>query len=377
MEDRCTKGWSWGEFSLEGEALALNMDGKLGFKLPYGFISNSSLTGKNEIALEFAQDDTMEEDIVCEMRLFIPDNESAEQLNKELVERAQLRAYSGDAIVTLHELPLIVPRGKYSLDMFNNFFRLHGKTYDYKIMFKNVTKAFLLPHPDGIHVSLVIGLETPIRQGNTLHPFIVMNFNKDTEETVTLNMPPADIKRHFGEELTDTLEGKLFDIVSRLLKVLVGVNIIIPGIFRSFGDTHAIKCSIKASDGYLFPLQKSFIFINKPVIYIPFEDIRFIEFARVSERSVSTNRSFDLNIATKGSNNHQFTGLDRQEYKPLFQFLEKKKIPIRNIEEEEYEREKRNMISEAMELEEDESEDESFAEGEHSEESSESEGENN
>ena len=53
---------------------------------------------------------------------------------------------------------MAVPRGKYSIDMFQNFMRLHGKTHNYKVMYKNVSKAFLLPSPDQVHVALVIGL---------------------------------------------------------------------------------------------------------------------------------------------------------------------------------------------------------------------------
>eukprot|EP00361_Fabrea_salina_P003697 CAMPEP_0202425934 /NCGR_PEP_ID=MMETSP1345-20130828/410_1 /ASSEMBLY_ACC=CAM_ASM_000843 /TAXON_ID=342563 /ORGANISM="Fabrea Fabrea salina" /LENGTH=328 /DNA_ID=CAMNT_0049036231 /DNA_START=61 /DNA_END=1047 /DNA_ORIENTATION=- len=323
-------------------------------------MANCSLPGKNEIAIEFQQDDTMEEDILCEMRLFMPDSDSCEKMTKEIIERADLRAFSGDAIITLYDLPMIIPRGKYSLDMFHSFMRLHGKTHNYKIMYKNVTKAFLLPKPDGVHIALVIGLETPIRQGNTLYPFVVMQFNKESEESVSLNMAPEEIKKNFGEEIGEQMEGRTYDIISRLLKAMVKINIIIPGAFRSANDTHAIKCSVKANDGYLFPLQKSFVFINKPVIYIRFEDIRYIEFARVSERSASTIRSFDLNVMTKNGN-FTFTGVDRQEYQVLFEFLEKKKIPIRNLEDEEEMVKMPLSSDENMELDEDEKDDESFA----------------
>ena len=40
--------------------------------------------------------------------------------------------------------------------MFPTFLRLRGKTYDYKIMYTSVTRIFLLPKPDEIHVQLVV-----------------------------------------------------------------------------------------------------------------------------------------------------------------------------------------------------------------------------
>ena len=352
MEPRSTKGWSWGEFALQDRSLALRIDNKLGFELKYDEVANCSLPAKTELALEFHQEEAPEQDLLCEMRLFIPDTDACESLNRELMTRAGLGAYSGEAIVALYDLPMVTPRGKYQLDMFQNFMKLHGKTYDYKIMYKNVTKAFLLPKPDGVHVAFVFGLDTPIRQGNTHYPFIVFQFPKDQEDTIKLNLPPDQIRQHYGEDLSESLEGKLFDIVSRLFKALVKVNIIIPGQFKSHTEAPAVKCSIKASEGFLYPLQKSFFFIHKPVIYVKYEDVKECEFARVSETSLSANRYFDLRIHSRNGD-YQFTGLERQEYKPLMLFLEKKKILISNIREED-DAEQHQLLPEVDDGEEDE-----------------------
>lgn len=333
MANLSAKGWSWGEYQLNESQLQFLVDKKPCFNINYKDIINCSVPGKNEIAFEFQQNEATEDDILCEMRIYLPEADSCEALTKEISERSEFRASSVDALVTLYDLPMIVPRGKYSLDMFQNFMRLHGKTHNYKIMYKNVTKAFLLPKPDGIHIAMVIGLDTPIRQGNTVYPFVVMQFSKDSQESVTFNMPSEEIKRNFGDELTQTIEGKSFDVMSKLLKAMVKTMIIVPGNFKSKNDTNAIKCSVKASEGHLYPLQKSFIFISKPVIYIKFEDIRYIEFARISDESMATNRSFDLNVCTK-SGNFQFTGVDREEYQIMLEFLQKKKIQVRNVEEE-------------------------------------------
>lgn len=47
-------------------------------------------------------------------------------------------------------------RGRYDIDMFLTHFRLRGKTYDYKILTSSVTRIFLLPKADEIHVQLVV-----------------------------------------------------------------------------------------------------------------------------------------------------------------------------------------------------------------------------
>jgi structure-specific recognition protein 1 len=72
--------------------------------------------------------------------------------------------------------------------MYENSFRLRGKTYDYKIVYENVKKFMLLPKPDEQHSLITIGLEPPLRQGQTRYPFIVMQFRREEEIELDLNM---------------------------------------------------------------------------------------------------------------------------------------------------------------------------------------------
>lgn len=46
--------------------------------------------------------------------------------------------------------------GRYNIDMYQDFLRLRGKTYDYKIMYSNIIKLFLLLKPDEVHVLFVV-----------------------------------------------------------------------------------------------------------------------------------------------------------------------------------------------------------------------------
>ena len=48
---------------------------------------------------------------------------------------------------------------------------------------------------------------------------------------------------------------------------------------------------------------------------------------------MSTIKSFDLHVITKDAT-HQFTGIDREEYKCLLEFFEKKKLNVRKTEEQ-------------------------------------------
>lgn len=64
--------------------------------------------------------------------------------------RAKIGENAGDSIVTLLELPLIIPRGKYTCDMYKNSLKLHGATYNFIVQYKHINRAFLLPKPDEV-----------------------------------------------------------------------------------------------------------------------------------------------------------------------------------------------------------------------------------
>jgi structure-specific recognition protein 1 len=74
----------------------------------------------------------------------------------KLCRKADIVSTTGKGIVTLQQLPMLTPRGRYNIEMFPTFMRLHGKTYDYKIMFSNISRFFQLPKPDGRHVYFVV-----------------------------------------------------------------------------------------------------------------------------------------------------------------------------------------------------------------------------
>ena len=72
-----------------------------------------------------------------------------------------------------------------------------------------------------------------------------------------------------------------------------------------------VKCSIKANEGHLFCLDKSFMFVPKPATYIAFDNIAIIVMSRVGG-AVSASRTFDITITMKGGGGeNQFSNINR------------------------------------------------------------------
>ena len=96
----------------------------------------------------------------------------------------------------------------------------------------------------------------------------------------------------------------------------------------------AVRCSYKSSDGFLYPLAKSFVLVYKPPVYIRFDEIAAVEFGRRDELSgTAAARHFDLMINLIDGHSYTFANVPREDFKPLFSFCEEKEIRIINIED--------------------------------------------
>jgi structure-specific recognition protein 1 len=244
--------------------LAFNVQNRPAFEIPYSEISNTNLAGKNEVAVEFSLPAAGNEtgtnghlggarsrgrkagaakDQLVEMRFYIPgtatrkekdeegqdksvDGSDAEEQNaanlfyETLMEKAEIGEVAGDTYATfldvLHLTPrlvrgdisqfklmLILGRGRFDIDMYESTFRLRGKTYDYKIQYDHIKKFMILPKPDELHTLVTIGLDPPLRQGQTRYPFIVMQFKRDEEVIIDLNMTELATQQKCSREEID------------------------------------------------------------------------------------------------------------------------------------------------------------------------------
>lgn len=285
--------------------------------LPITEIANVAMTAKNEVSIESQLDlSSKRTDALVDIRFFVPggaeENSDDEPIgNDELSAESAMVLYpyfkfqgfvhalkrkveaggadltSSETIASLRDLPFIVPRGRYEMDLYISALRLRGKSYDYKIPYSNIVKLFLLPRPDDTHVFLVIALDTPLRQGQTRYPFLVVQFSKDMDTEVDIVLAE---QARIPLGLEATYEGPQFEVISTLLKNVSMKKLIVPGqsfqgyfalaLLCSSQGFCAVKCTMKANEGHLYFLEKSFLFVPKPTILMQHEDISSVTFSR-------------------------------------------------------------------------------------------------
>lgn len=380
-------------------SLNYTVAGRLAFNVPLTNVTNALVASKNELALEFANGlnssvvSDEKDDLITEIRFYIPDekddedseeeegdevevdeessenkakktkinteelmdyeeldtadleggkgtasssNNLASLLLEEIKTHSDFSKISGDVIAALPEIAFSVPRGRYRIDMFDSFLRLHGKSYDYKIDYTSIQKLFLVPKTDDAHILLVLALDPPLKQGQTRYPHLIMQFPKEEkiEEFQLNSLSPADLSGTYGGKLQAKYSDvSTFELVSVLFRGLAGQKIVVPGAFKSVITGHpALKCTIKANEGALYPLEKNFLFLPKPTLLIPHVDISRCVFSRVGGHG--NPRSFDLKISVRSTGSeHVFSNISKEELDVLIEYLRTKQIAFSNEEE--------------------------------------------
>ncbi|RLV95894.1 FACT complex subunit POB3 [Spathaspora sp. JA1] len=360
-KEHSLRGWNWGKTDLARNELVFQVSNKPAFEITYDSINNSNLTGKNEVAIEFNLDSgaTKAGDEVVEMRFYVPgtvENEkekkspqpkkedgdekvdveepevneisAAQVFYEQLKDKAAIGQVAGEAIVSFGDVLFLTPRGRYDIDMYPTSLRLRGKTYDYKIQYDQIDRIFSLPKPDEVHHLIILQIDPPLRQGQTRYPFLVLQFAREEETELELNLSEEEFNSKYQDRLKKTYDAPTHVVASHCFRGLTERKLVTPGSFQSRFLQPGISCSLKASEGYLFPLDRCFLFVTKPTIYIPFTEISDVTMSRTGG-----SRTFDLEINVRGSNqSHVFGSIDKEEQETIERFCSEKGIRVRNEE---------------------------------------------
>ncbi|GME99047.1 unnamed protein product [Ambrosiozyma monospora] len=155
VREHSLRGWNWGKTQLARNELIFNVNNRPAFEVPYAQISNTNLSGKNEVSVEFdliQKDDLIEKagDQLVEIKFFVPGNAENEDddgdkkmddENKEgdeikevsvksnaqvfydqLKEKADIGQTAGEAMVSFGEILFLTPRGRYDIDIWSSSF---------------------------------------------------------------------------------------------------------------------------------------------------------------------------------------------------------------------------------------------------------------
>ncbi|KAG6719788.1 hypothetical protein I3842_03G024400 [Carya illinoinensis] len=336
-------GRNWGEVDLNGNTLSFLVGSKQAFEVSLADVSQTQLQGKNDVILEFHVDDTTganEKDSLMEISFHIPNSNTqfvgdenrppAQVFREKIMSMADVGAGGEEAVVTFEGIAILTPRGRYNVELHLSFLRLQGQANDFKIQYSSVVRLFLLPKSNQPHTFVVVTLDPPIRKGQTLYPHIVLQFETDYVVDNALSISEDLLNTKYKDKLEPSYKGLIHEVFTTILRGLSGSKVTKPGKFRSCQDGYAVKSSLKAEDGVLYPLEKSFFFLPKPPTLILHEEIEYVEFERHAAGG-SNMHYFDLLIRLKTEQEHLFRNIQRNEYHNLFDFISGKGLKIMNL----------------------------------------------
>eukprot|EP01086_Lenisia_limosa_P012302 TRINITY_DN4044_c0_g1_i1.p1 TRINITY_DN4044_c0_g1~~TRINITY_DN4044_c0_g1_i1.p1 ORF type:complete len:377 (+),score=113.39 TRINITY_DN4044_c0_g1_i1:45-1175(+) len=234
-------------------------------------------------------------------------------------------------LASFSQMPCVMPKGRFDIEFTATSLNLRGATQRYRILPSHISRLFVLPMPTEDRICVVASVEPPLRQGATQYGHIVTVFDKDDNSAVE-EFDAEEVEKIAGEKWSAAkFEGPRFQSFAHILSMVTKLKVTTPGNVFTSNGVNAVKCSLKANDGFLFPLKKSFFFLNKAT-EVRFDQISHVEFQRVSSVSTGVNVSFDLAI-TLHKSVVTFTNIHRDEYDNLVEYCKERGLRIRNLKE--------------------------------------------
>lgn len=359
------RGWNWGQVRVDEEADCLSFitgsseqpdngeSEKSAFMIPLKSISNVAVTGRAELCIEMASDP-----MISEIRFHVPgkttvdenddddgDNDGnlneeqrmEKELLKEQVDAAsalcgQIKSAAGleeesagETLMALSDVSCLIPRGRYDLDFGVSNVRLHGRTYDHRIHYNNVLRLIVLPKADDFHVLVILHVEPPLRHGQTKYPFIVFSLPKDEH----IEVEPVNKEQAVEKKLQSKYDGPTYEVLASLFRQLTGQKISSPDPhikFNSSSNLPCVRCTNKANEGHLYPMEKGLFYLPKPSVWIPYSDILTVFFSR-SGSGLGNPRSFDMKLVCK-SMDLPLSGVPKEELSVLTDLFNAKNIKL-------------------------------------------------
>ncbi|KAI3646372.1 hypothetical protein MP228_009300 [Amoeboaphelidium protococcarum] len=395
MKETNVRGWNWGQTDFAGNSLWFNAGNKPVMEIPLSAVSGTTMNGKTEVTieikpptedeLELAGKEGARSDQLVEARFYIPDmvvqggrpsaadaeggdnqeeddeenmevdqnqdQDSAANIFYETVKaKADVGQLVGEPLALIEDVPFITPRGRYNMDLYEDSIRLHGKSHNYRIPYLSIKSLFALTRPDDIHEFIVIGMDPPLRQGQTRYPFLVIQCVKDVDLEIELNLDALSgdaqsaamiqqqkedlLRTKFGGRLRLKYDAEMYQVLGALLSGFSGIDLTKAGMFKSHFSNPCVKCSIKANEGYLYLLQTEGLFLPKPTHHFRYEEVSHIVFSRVgsdSSSSSTANKTFDMKVFLRNTAGLTlpFSGLEREEYDKLVSHFKAVGIKVR------------------------------------------------
>eukprot|EP00762_Andalucia_godoyi_P006494 ANDGO_02840.mRNA.1 FACT complex subunit POB3 len=343
-------GRNWGTVSIPGtEIVVTGSDEKLLLSVPLGEISGAIVQGKSEVSLEFNKPGSKNglskeafnasDHVLSEIRFNIPlaakvslkdgedPAEGPDEFQRVVVDRAEI-VDNKDIICSFDDVKFHHPRSNFKIDFGKGFMRLIGKSHSHRVDFEMIQKMFCIgpDEEDAKAMYFVMVIQPPLRQGKSAYNILVAEFDRDDMFNETspfpLNITEDEIKREYPDSrLQENMVGALWEVFVSVIKGLSKHKVIGSGSFQDYAKTTCVACAHKHDRGFLFPLDRSILFVPKPQ-FAYHKEISLIKIQRVGRSS------FDITFILDKRASLQFSQISPELKDALVKFFREKQVEV-------------------------------------------------
>lgn len=130
------------------------------------------------------------------------------------------------------------------------------------------------------------------------------------EVELEMSLPIRDLKL-MSQDLDSRMKGYYWDVFVKIFKATTHINIVIPKEFKSVTEQNCIQCIYGSKQGQIFVLNKSLIFLPRPILHLKYQDMIKVEFLRISKKC--QNKGFDFKIFHKEGKTYLFTNINKED----------------------------------------------------------------
>lgn len=127
----------------------------------------------------------------------------------------------------------LVPRGHYSIEMYDKYMKLSGPTYTHKVpypstlvsligRYSTIDNVYLLPMSDDVHSAVILCLNRPQKQGNQNIRFLILQTSFE-ESTIEFELEEQEMESRYHGKLHKEENGQMYRLVAKLFKYVAGM----------------------------------------------------------------------------------------------------------------------------------------------------------
>jgi structure-specific recognition protein 1 len=109
------------------------------------------------------------------------------------------------------------------------------------------------------------------------------------------------------------MSGLVYEVVAKVFRSFSDKKIIGSGSYSSYTNEKGVKCTLKTAEGHLYFLEKTIIFLYKPVICFRNEKIKISKIKKLKlvkfGKTDQASRFFEITVYLKDGKDHIFSNL--------------------------------------------------------------------